>query len=421
MKNQFIHFSKILIISFLLYSKIYSQDFWKIISDENLPIVNSIANFNDNIVIGTTNGLYYYSETSDTIYPMAEEIFKGQWCHMLYVKNNSLYVLVPAFGIYRYNKKWESIKIYGESIFSYGGSIFVDKDTILVGDLGKIYYSFDNGINWGTIGENDSNTFYLVWSIFKSKNNRIFIGTECGLYKLTEYKNMQLLDLFNCGDIFSFAENSKGEIYVGGADRFISLYKSSNEGLTWNQIYSPDDSISLRINSILITSEDKVIFTSGRENGKGGIFFSTEGDSVYENNSTGIINNSIGDIVVNSKGTLFSASSFGTDNKVYKSVTPITDIQNTNKKSDLRLNLSQNFPNPFNPITKIHYTISNSGKVKIKVFDILGRELQEIVNDYKKVGSYEIEFNAGILPSGTYFYRIICEDQIITKKMIILK
>ena len=83
--------------------------------------------------------------------------------------------------------------------------------------------------------------------------------------------------------------------------------------------------------------------------------------------------------------------------------------------------LYQNYPNPFNPGTKIRYSIPQSSKVEIKIFDILGNELEIFVDENKSAGIYEIEFNASSLPSGTYFYQLKAGDFIETNKMILLK
>jgi len=83
--------------------------------------------------------------------------------------------------------------------------------------------------------------------------------------------------------------------------------------------------------------------------------------------------------------------------------------------------LSQNYPNPFNPTTKIKYSVSQSLNVVIIVFNILGKEIETLVNDYKNNGTYEITWYAGNLPNGVYFYQLQAGDYIDTKKMILLK
>ena len=83
--------------------------------------------------------------------------------------------------------------------------------------------------------------------------------------------------------------------------------------------------------------------------------------------------------------------------------------------------LEQNFPNPFNPSTKIKYSVPQTSQVQIKVFDLLGKEIETLVNEEKPAGTYEIEFNAANLPSGVYFYQLKADNYIETKKMILIK
>ncbi len=68
--------------------------------------------------------------------------------------------------------------------------------------------------------------------------------------------------------------------------------------------------------------------------------------------------------------------------------------------------LYDNYPNPFNPSTKINYSLKEAGIVSIKVYDILGSEVATLVNETKPAGTYEVEFNASQLPSGVYIYRM---------------
>ncbi|MDF1612694.1 right-handed parallel beta-helix repeat-containing protein [Stygiobacter electus] len=89
-------------------------------------------------------------------------------------------------------------------------------------------------------------------------------------------------------------------------------------------------------------------------------------------------------------------------------------------KEEMSFSIS-NYPNPFNPTTKIKYTIPNSEKVLIKVYDVLGREVKVLLNEYKDAGTYEIEFNATYLTSGLYFYKIIAGNKTETRKMMLVR
>jgi CubicO group peptidase (beta-lactamase class C family) len=98
----------------------------------------------------------------------------------------------------------------------------------------------------------------------------------------------------------------------------------------------------------------------------------------------------------------------------------IDGIDNEGLK-DLKFNLAQNYPNPFNPSTKIQYAVSSRQLVTLKIYDLLGREIETLVNEEKPAGVYEINWNALKLSSGVYFYQLKAGEFIQTKKMILLK
>jgi hypothetical protein len=83
--------------------------------------------------------------------------------------------------------------------------------------------------------------------------------------------------------------------------------------------------------------------------------------------------------------------------------------------------LYQNYPNPFNPNTNIRYDLPKSGFVKLAVYDMLGRELEMLVNEKQSAGTYEAIFNASKYPSGVYFYRLKTEQFTATRKMLLTK
>ncbi|MBN1634328.1 MAG: T9SS type A sorting domain-containing protein [Ignavibacteria bacterium] len=83
--------------------------------------------------------------------------------------------------------------------------------------------------------------------------------------------------------------------------------------------------------------------------------------------------------------------------------------------------LGQNYPNPFNSMTNVKFEMLNSGMVEIKVFDLLGREVRTLVNEYKQAGSYVISFNGSGLSSGVYFYRMKAGNFVQVKRMVLIK
>lgn len=83
--------------------------------------------------------------------------------------------------------------------------------------------------------------------------------------------------------------------------------------------------------------------------------------------------------------------------------------------------LTQNYPNPFNPNTSIGYQLSAGGKIKLTVFDLLGREVATLVDESKPAGKYSVNFKADGLPSGVYIYQLKSGSSVQTKKMLLVK
>lgn len=119
---------------------------------------------------------------------------------------------------------------------------------------------------------------------------------------------------------------------------------------------------------------------------------------------------------INHTSTLFVSPPYA----YIQSIESTTEVTQRNL-FQLQYNLSQNFPNPFNPTTVISYQLPEYSRVKLKVYDLLGREVATLVNGNKPAGNYKVEFNAGKLVSGVYFYRMEAGTFSQTKKLLLLK
>ncbi|KUO60103.1 hypothetical protein APF79_10215 [bacterium BRH_c32] len=98
-----------------------------------------------------------------------------------------------------------------------------------------------------------------------------------------------------------------------------------------------------------------------------------------------------------------------------------TSIENIEKPVPNKLFLEQNYPNPFNPQTTISFQLSEDGFVQLKIFDMLGREIAILVNEFKSSGYYEVNFDGSNLSSGIYFVQLSSMNFIDTIKMLLLK
>ena len=85
------------------------------------------------------------------------------------------------------------------------------------------------------------------------------------------------------------------------------------------------------------------------------------------------------------------------------------------------VHLYQNYPNPFNPTTTIEFDIPYDAHSSLTIYNIVGQQVDELFNDFKKEGNYNIIWNAGHLPSGIYFYRLQCGNSSLSKKLVLIK
>lgn len=109
--------------------------------------------------------------------------------------------------------------------------------------------------------------------------------------------------------------------------------------------------------------------------------------------------------------------------RAYRDVWGVTEIFASDRVTDNYV-LFQNYPNPFNPSTIIRYKLNKNANVVLSLYDVLGKEVSTLVNEYQKAGDYKIQFHSDNelqLPAGVYFYRLKTDNFTQVKKMILLK
>ncbi len=179
----------------------------------------------------------------------------------------------------------------------------------------------------------------------------------------------------------------------------------------------------------LFATSAKTLNTVVVLNAAGGLKYLKTGDNLFavEMHSS----SSSADIVFDSQ--LFDSSNkiifkLGSD-WTYNDLSSMPAEQIGNKTTDVTdvsipntFQLDQNYPNPFNPQTKINYKLSSFSHVTLKIYDLLGREIETLVNEFQQPGSYSAYFTINSsLASGVYFYKLQASDFMQTKKMIVLK
>jgi hypothetical protein len=128
------------------------------------------------------------------------------------------------------------------------------------------------------------------------------------------------------------------------------------------------------------------------------------------------LNGTLGELFVQKMQSASNIMQPGFWNSIMKS----TDVEDeTGLPAEYKL--QQNYPNPFNPSTIIRWQLPAGSYVVLKVYDILGKEVTTLVNDYKEAGYYETKLDGYSLASGVYIYRLYSGNFISTKKMLMLK
>ena len=100
-------------------------------------------------------------------------------------------------------------------------------------------------------------------------------------------------------------------------------------------------------------------------------------------------------------------------------ITILDNLNLTNMPSEMALDPA--YPNPFNPSTNLAYTLAGDGDVRLSVYDINGRLIQDLVDSYQSPGNYNVTWNASSISSGVYFVTLSTESNILTQKVMLIK
>ncbi|MEX0720770.1 MAG: T9SS type A sorting domain-containing protein [Balneolaceae bacterium] len=103
-------------------------------------------------------------------------------------------------------------------------------------------------------------------------------------------------------------------------------------------------------------------------------------------------------------------------------ITANTSVSNENLDlTPKQFNLEQNYPNPFNPATVISYQIPANSEVTLAVYNVMGQKVATLVDESKSAGNYQVNWDAGSMSSGVYYYRLKSAGQVLTRQMTLIK
>jgi hypothetical protein len=334
----------------------------------------------------------------------------------------------------------------GDSILS---DIVIDEnDNLIFGCNDNYLYSLDieGNLNWKfNVGDKIKSTAAL------GLDSTIVFGADNGyLYKLNnngkEIWNYKIEGAIKSSPVIDFY----GNIYFGSADG--NLYSlSTNGNLNWkfNTDAKKEPFASLGNNGLVYVNDGLNMMYALDISGNIKWYFKLAQQKIAGDNFQDLYEEIFGAPMVTDNNLIFLRTTFGQfymfkddfeTNEAESLLPQWAAFKGSNKRTGKRMSdfpsninidsaneivktheLKQNYPNPFNPTTKIKYFLPERTNIKITVFNILGSEMKELVNEVKESGNYEIIFNGSDLASGVYFYRINTEKFIQTKKMVLLR
>lgn len=419
----------------------------------------------NNIIISTTNGGSNWDLLNFYKYHKLNDIY--------FADQNTGYFAGENGLIYRtYNGGNNWIKLNAgitEEIFSIS---FINNTTgFLFGAEGKILKTGNLGDNWSLISSSFSGT--LLSSYFIGQDTGWTVGTDNTIMKTTDSGNHWFLQVAplgpnNCIQTFKSINfkniltgyvignwhlyyppfvNVEGSTLLkttNGGNNWINIYgqdevifyklnflnnttgylaaqnnilKTTNEGLNWSSVYN----ISIDFYDIKFVN-DFTGYAVGNTYNDYGVIFKTTNEGLNWYQQFNEYGKGVNRIFTLDTSYMWTA---GLKNTIYKSTDGggvISSVYNVEIEIPSKYYLYQNYPNPFNPLTKIDFLLSEDSKVKLTVYDILGKEILNLVNnELITAGKYTVEFNGTNLASGVYFYKFESGSFVQTKRMVLLK
>lgn len=395
---------KLLYIFLVIFSLNYysfGQEFWQIttLSENTYGIW---LNSNDDIFCWVDYSKLFRSTNNGADWDLIREYSN----RIAFIDNLNRIYITENYFLYRSTDNgntWsgDSLHLYNNTL---GDFLFLPNGDMLVCSHGNIFRSTDNGNNWVQVLYTN---FGFGLSLNKM-NGDVYATSDAGLFVSHDNgANWTSIYPQHCRFVRT---NNNGHLFMSVGTK---IYRSIDNGSSWTDISDPsmDDYIM------------EICFNSSSH-----IFTAVNSRGVYRSLNDG---NSWEKLQYN--GQDLYAQYIAKDNDDYVYVGVMSNIKGLYKSNNSTTNivstssiineydLYQNFPNPFNPSTKIKYDLPHLSLVQIKVFDVLGNEIETLVSEEKSAGRYELIWHSNNLSSGVYFYKIIADNFIKTKKMILLR
>jgi photosystem II stability/assembly factor-like uncharacterized protein len=406
----------------LISADAISQNFWQRVSGADMTVVFALVNdTSGHIYAGTNSGVFRSTDNGDN-WIKTDTGLTNNYVHALAISPNGyLFAGTIGGGVFLSTNNGDLWTERNDSLSNLFISSLATKDSgyIFAGTFGGstdggVFLSTDNGTTW-TKTSSDVGTLITGLAIDDSGQviagnltNSVFHSTDNG----TNWVNLNLN-----ASVRSVSVNNNRHIYAG--TDYEGIYRSTDEGTNWMDINTGLPYASCAVYSIVFDSRGNIYAGTGPgvAGGGAGVFYSRDNGANWIELNTGLKNLHVFALAINTNGYIFA----GTDDGIYRSVESTTGTREFALRYPSSYNLKQNFPNPFNPSTVISYTLPINCYVTLKIHDMLGKEVETLINQRQGAGDHSVTFNAKNLPSGVYFYRLQAGSYTDTKKLLLLK
>lgn len=399
---------------------------WEQVGDFTDIPVNSISeDSNGSLFAGTYAGVYRSDDNGKNWHPTSfgladtnvnvininssDEIFAGTYGGIFYSNNEAASWEKRNNGL-----RFKKIRTM---IIDDNDHVYIGASDSANGVPGSLFSSTDDGNSWIEIKEGLFAEEEIVKDFVKDLNNTVYAVTNGGGIIQSEFMYKWNNQDQQWQTIFRYPPNleinrlhrSLGDIFYAGESH--GMIRSDDKGVSW-------EAAGLYPRTVLsiATISDSVIFAGTYYYG---VFHSADSGNTWHH--LGLPEMNIIELKITKSGHLLAGTEF---NGLFrqKEVVTSNDESGFGEVLPKTFSLEQNFPNPFNPTTRIRYYLPTNSSVQLDVFNITGQKVATLVdNQLKPAGTYQVNFDASNLTSGIYLYRLIAGEYTQIKKMTLIK
>ncbi len=393
----------IFIIIFSL-SFLSAQTGWFRVSPGSGTKITSFAEDSNQNVYLLSGDRIYKSDSTGTEWVEFRQLPDSNYYYFTINANNTFFISNSfTYRSTDFGGSWDSVFHYSTQMITVGDTCY------LTDGYSNIYHSFDDGQSWATPDVTTGASTVEIVGMAAGPAGEIYVSDVSLSYALgvdlrlstDGGKNFQYLREIGNLEYYDFIINSRGEL-------FVDTLVTRDQGHSWEPYARK--SIPGRFD----VNHQDILFKS---------YYAT---GIYEFSAT---DSTWSQIFTLPEGEMITATFIdsrdyyyvGTDSGYVYRTTIATTLENNEAVRPRRIKLYANYPNPFNPETRIRYRLGKREKVELTVYDLTGRKVATLLNKVEDAGDHTVRFDAGNLASGVYIYRLKSASVVESRKMVLLR